>query len=142
MEPVETIALKPTCSSWPQSRIAVSNAPLWLQKGYIAGPRRILGEGSVQTNRRIHDSQAVGTNQTHGAATQLLLNLPFEFDAFCSPFAKSRGDNDCRLHAGVHTLSNDARNRASGRSYDGQIHLFRNVADRRVCLASTNLGMA
>jgi hypothetical protein len=35
------------------------------QEGYVAGPRRILGKGGVQADRRIHDLQTVGAN--HGA---------------------------------------------------------------------------
>jgi hypothetical protein len=106
------------------------------QKGYIAGPRRILGEGGVQADDRIHDAQAVGTNQAHGAAMQLFLNLPFQFDAFSSSFTKSRRDYNCGLGAGVHAFSDDAGNRGCGCGYDGQIYLLRNFADTPICLES------
>ena len=35
IEPVETIALNPTCSRWLQSRIAVCSAPLWLRNATL-----------------------------------------------------------------------------------------------------------
>ena len=59
------------------------------QKRYVAGTRRVLGEGSVQPDCRIHYAQAIGANQAHGASLQLLLNLPFELDAFRPSFPKS-----------------------------------------------------
>src|ERR1700693_3956422 len=61
------------------------------KEGHITRPRRILGEGSVQTDGWIHDPQAVGANQAHAAAPELILNLPLQIDALRTSLLESRG---------------------------------------------------
>ena len=90
----------------------------------------------------IHDPETVGTNQAHVAATQLLLNLPLEFDAFRASLAESRRDNDRRLHARVDTFADNVRDRGRGRGYHRQVNLFRKRANARVCRESTDFGVS
>ena len=73
----------------------------------MPGLRRIFGEGGIQPDGRIHDAQAVGANQAHGTAPQLLLNLPFECNAFGSSLLESGGNDNRRFDAGIHALSDE-----------------------------------
>ena len=111
------------------------------QKGDIAGLGRILGEGGVQSDGRIHDPQAIGTNQAHAAATQLFLNLPFQFDALRSPFAKSRRDHYRGFHTRIDAFADDAGNRGRGCCDDRKIYFLGDVANFRIGFAATNFGM-
>src|SRR4029077_19536561 len=108
------------------------------EEGDIAGPRRILGEGGVQADRRIHHPQTVGTDQAHGAATELFLNLALKFDALRSSLLESRRDHDCGFQYCIDAFADNLWNRGRGCGYDRQVNLLRNPTNARVCLAPTN----
>ena len=59
------------------------------EKSDISGLRDLPGESGVQTYDRVHDTEAVGTHQTHSAPAQLLLDLVFERRAFRTSLSKS-----------------------------------------------------
>jgi hypothetical protein len=130
MEPVETIQNR----GEQRSTLA--------QEGYVAGACRILGEGGVQADCRIHDPQTVGANQAHGAATQLFLNLALKFDALRTSFFESRRDHDCRFHARIDTFADNLWNRRRGCRHNRQVNLPGNLANARVCLEPADFGMA
>ena len=92
IEPVETMALDPTCSRWLQSRIAVCNAPLWLRKATLPACGRDFAKGRVEPDRWIHETHAIRSNQSHGAPPQMPLNRFFQR---CSPdaLAESSGNH-------------------------------------------------
>ena len=65
------------------------------EKGDTPRSRHILGKGGVETDRRIHHAQAVGTDQAHSTTAQLILNLSFQFGALGPSFSKPCGNHNC-----------------------------------------------
>ena len=74
----------------------------------------------------------LGPIKAHGTAPQLFLNLPFEGGALRATLPESSGNHNRGLHAGIHALSNDLRDRRRRGGNDRQIHMSRDVANARV----------
>ena len=72
---------------------------------------------------------------------ELLADLLFQFSAGGPALTKSCRNNHHRFHPGIHTFANDARNRGCWGGDNRQVYFLRNLADRRIGLEATDLGM-
>ncbi len=126
--------LKPTISFRLQSRTAVHNAPLWLMKATLPGPRHSDGKGGIEAGQRTHNAQAIGTDYTERAAPGIRQNLLFELQAGRTGFLESRGQDYGALDTGVGAFSYKSGYRIRLRGNDGQIYILGDRGYIRVCL--------
>ena len=90
IEPVETNALKPTCSLQAPIKNGRKQCPALAQERDVALPRDRLRERGVQAAVGIHNAQAIRADQTHPPETKLLAQLLFKHTSFWASLAKSR----------------------------------------------------
>ena len=110
-------------------------------EGDAAGTRNGLSPGGVESLERVHDADAVGTDDAHAASLEPLLDLVFELLPAFSVFAETGGNDDPTLHPGCNAIGDDVGNRCGRRSDDGQFNSFGHGRDRRICLDAQHIGV-
>ena len=111
------------------------------QKRDVTRLRRIFSERGIQSDCRVHDAQAIGTNQAHGTAAQLLSNLLFECSAFRTTFPESSRNHNRGLGAGIHTLPNELRDGCCRSGNYSQVHQSGDVTNASVGLEPKHFRM-
>jgi len=111
------------------------------EEGDVAGLGWIFGEGGIQANRWIHDSETVGTDQAQGTTLQLLFDLLFEGSAFYTTLFESSRNHDRGLRAGIDALCNDLSNRCRRSGDYGQVYWMRDIANALVSFESEHFVM-
>src|ERR1700739_677768 len=92
----------------------------------------------MDTSDRIHNSQAIGTDEPHSAAAQLPPDLVFKLCAFSASFLEACGDHHGAAHSRPHAFTNQAWYRRSRSNNNSQVQFFRNACYVPVAAQSEN----
>ena len=107
---------------------------------HIARPRQMMrSESCVEAGNRIHDAEAIRTDDAHSTVAELGQDLTFQFFAVVAVFFESRRDHDGAFDARRYALCDDSGYGFCRSGDDGEIDLFRDLLHRRVGLDAEHI---